>query len=252
MMVTQKVLTTYLSELLQPQRYRDYCPNGLQVTGAETIHGIVTGVTICEALIKAAIAAKAHAIIVHHGLFWHKDDPSIVGMKHRRLKALLDNNINVYGYHLPLDGHDGLGNNVEFARLLTIEEVKPLTIQPYDPPLILQGQWNYELKEAAIHIEKLLQRRPLVIAGGDHRIKKIAWCTGAAQDGIDAAASAGMDAYISGEVSERTFHMAKELGIHYIAAGHHATERYGVRALGEHLAQRFHVEHQFIDIPNPV
>lgn len=251
-MVTQKHFTAYLTELLQPQRYRDYGPNGLQVAGVENIQRIITGVTACETLIEAAVKENAHAILVHHGMFWQKDDPCIVGVKHKRLKALLAKDINLYAYHLPLDGHEDLGNNVQLGRRLNITEITPLESQPYHPPLILQGEWGYSLEEAARYVENQMQRKPLVIAGGDHPIHKVAWCTGAAQDGIEAAAQAGMDGYLSGEVSERTFHLAKEMGIHYIAAGHHATERYGIQALGEHVAQQFQLEHQFIDIPNPV
>lgn len=251
-MVSQKDFTDYVDNLLKPECYVDYCPNGLQVAGVQTIHCLITGVSICEDLINAAVQEKAQAIMVHHGLLWHKEDPCIVGMKQKRLKALLVNHMNLYAYHLPLDGHSILGNNVELGRRLNIRDIRPLAIQPYNPPLLYQGEWHGSIEEAGKAVESLLQRSPLIIKGGDHPIRKLAWCTGAAQDGIEAAAAAGMDAYLSGEVSERTFYIAKERGIHYIAAGHHSTEKYGIQALGEHLAERFNLVHLFVDTHNPV
>lgn len=251
-MVTQSVLTNYLHELLQPEIYKDFCPNGLQVAGQETIHHIITGVTLCQELIEIAIQEKAQGIIVHHGLLWQKESLCIVGMKQQRLKALLTHDINLYAYHLPLDGHSSVGNNVQLAHQLGINNIKPLAIQPYSPPLIYEGTWNCSLAQAAETITTKLQRSPLVIPGGTHAINKIAWCTGAAQDGIESALAAGMDAYLSGEVSERTTHIAREGGIHYLAAGHHATERYGIQALGKQLADVFNLTHQFIEISNPV
>ncbi|MBD1388611.1 Nif3-like dinuclear metal center hexameric protein [Neiella sp. HB171785] len=246
-------LVRYLDELLQADKIRDYCPNGLQVQGRDAIERIVTGVTASQALVDAAIERNADAILVHHGYFWKSESPTITGMKHRRLKALLGADINLIGYHLPLDVHPQLGNNAQLAKLLEIEVTGGL--EPADPfSVAMKGQFNKPLSGAdlAQRLSNVLGRAPLHITGGDRPIRTVGWCTGGGQSFIEQAALAGCDAFISGEVSEQTFHIAKELAIDYFAAGHHATERYGVQALGQHLAEVQGLSVEFIDIDNPV
>lgn len=253
MSVTNTILLDHLNQLLKPTQIKDYCPNGLQIEGKKDIQRIVTGVTASQALIDSAIAQQADAIFVHHGYFWKGEDACITGMKRNRLKALLAHDINLYAYHLPLDIHPELGNNAQLAKRLGIqkicglERVNPLSIA-------LQGEFEnaLELDTLAARLSTALNRKPQVISGGDHLIKTVAWCTGGGQSYIELAAQQGIDAFISGEVSEQTVHTAREMNIHFIAAGHHATERYGAHAIGEYLQQRFDVDVTFIDIDNPV
>ena len=245
------LLVDYLLEFLQVDRTKDYCPNGLQVQGRAAIKKIVTGVTASKALIEEAIAQKADAILVHHGWFWKNDEPAIVGQLHARLKLLMEHDINLLAYHLPLDLHPQLGNNAQLAKTMRWSVVGAKGADG----LIWQGKPNSSQKtlgQLARSIGGRLGRDPLVIGDLDLPIKTIAWCTGAAQSYINEAVSMKVDAYISGEISEPTVHIAREMGIAYIAAGHHATERYGIQALGEHLAKKFGLTHTFIDIPNPV
>lgn len=249
-MLSRNELIAYLDELLNVRRYDDYAPNGLQVEGVESVRTVVSGVTASRALVEAAVRAEADVLLVHHGYFWRGEDPRIIGMKRARLAPLLAHNINLLAYHLPLDAHEVYGNNAQIARVLG------LIVQGRfggDLPLALCGELPAPLgaEEFALHIERVVGRTPLFISGGTHAIRRIGWCTGAAQKYIDAAAELGLDAYISGEVSEHTVHAARELGIHYFAAGHHATERYGVAALGDHLARRFGVTHLHLDLSNP-
>lgn len=252
--VSRNILVDHLADLLQVDRVKDYCPNGLQVQGASSIKKIVTGVTASKALIEEAIAQKADAILVHHGWFWKSDEPVIVGQLHARLKLLMDHNINLLAYHLPLDLHPQLGNNAQLAKMMGWSVFGSKGMDG----LIWQGKPHASLKkmgnlgQLARSIGSRLGRDPLVIGDLDQPIKTIAWCTGAAQSYINEAISMKVDAYISGEISEPTVHIAREMGIAYIAAGHHATERYGIWALGEHLAKKFGLKHIFIDIPNPV
>lgn len=237
---------------LSPQHFRDYAPNGLQVAGKAAITKVVTGVTASLALIEAAIKAQADAILVHHGYFWKGEESALVGMKGARIRKLLQHNLSLIAYHLPLDAHPEFGNNAALAQAmkwmvtggLNPDESRPIglvgTCEPQSPLEMTQ------------RLASVLQREPLHLAGGPDIIRRIGWCTGAAQDWIDQAAAQGCDAYISGEVSERTFHAAQELGIHYFAAGHHATERGGIRMLGERIARETGIEVEFIDITNPV
>ena len=247
-MASRKDILQKLNEWLEPERFKDYCPNGLQVEGRETVETLVTGVTASQELIEAAIAAGADMLLVHHGYFWKGEDPCIRGMKKRRLELLLDNDINLVAYHLPLDEHPVYGNNRQLAEVLGIEGAAPLE------GLVWSGDLPQAMtpEQLAQHLAEKLGREPLRVGAGKSRIRRIGWCTGAAQGFIDTAADADLDAYISGEVSEPTTHIARERGIHYYAAGHHATERYGVRALGNALAKEFGLQHRFIDCHNPV
>ena len=253
MSVSINQLIDYLNTLLEPELFRDYCPNGLQVAGQLNIETLVTGVTASEALIDRAIDTDAQAILVHHGYFWKGEDPSICGIKKNRLKKLLSNNINLIAYHLPLDVHPIYGNNVQLAQILNFK-IDDQFAKSKGFALGCISTVNQALSGVALadHIKSSLCRQPLHIAGSDSQINRVAWVTGAAQDFITEAAQCGADAFITGEISERTVLEARELGIHFYAAGHHATERYGVKALGEHLADRFDITHHFIDIDNPV
>lgn len=246
-------LEQYLNQLLEVHKFRDYCPNGLQVEGKREIKHIVTGVTACQALIDRALELEADAILVHHGYFWKNEPAPIRGMKKNRIASLVKNDLSLLAYHLPLDAHTELGNNAQLAKRLGIEMTGVMDERE------LQGVGNVgvltepcSLSEFGQRVAKALSREPLLIEGGGQTVCKIAWCTGGAQGYIDKAHQLGVDAYLSGEVSENTTHSARENGIHYIAAGHHATERYGVMALGEHLAERFNIQQTFVDIVNPV
>ena len=247
-------LEHYLNEVLKPQQIKDFTPNGLQVQGSDTITKIVTGVTASKALIEQAIEIQADAILVHHGYFWKNESYVIRGMKHDRIKALLLNDINLFAYHLPLDIHPTLGNNAQLAALLTIENVQPLEI---GNPLSVSMQGCFEEAltpdQLTALIDSTLGRNCLHIAAPSNKpIKTIAWCSGGGQGYIELAAELGIDAFLTGEVSEQTTHIAHEMDIHFFAAGHHATERYGVKALGEHLADEHGLDVIFIDIDNPV
>ncbi|HBT58587.1 MAG: Nif3-like dinuclear metal center hexameric protein [Pseudomonadales bacterium] len=252
-MVDRDALIRYCNKLLDSGGFQDYCPNGLQVEGRTEIRRIVSGVTASQALVDAAVEARADLLLVHHGYFWRGESAAVVGVKQRRLKALLQNDINLVAYHLPLDVHAELGNNVQLARLMGWQISGGL--EPNNPRSVgLTGELAAPCagEELAALLAARLQREPLFVAGHDRPVKRIAWCTGAAQGYIDKAIALGVDAFITGEVSEPTVHAARENGIHFYAAGHHATERYGAKALGEHLAATFGLEHRFIDIDNPV
>ena len=253
MPVSLKELEAELKQVLRPEQFNDYCPNGLQVQGREKISKLVTGVTACQELIDSAAAAKADALLVHHGYFWRGEDQSISGIKKSRIEALLKHDISLLAYHLPLDVHREFGNNVQLAQRLGIEIEGELGKQN-NHPIGLTGTLAEDADFDSLQtlIEQKLGRQPLAIEGKSKNIKSVAWCTGAAQNYIELAVAAGVDAYITGEVSEPTVHIARESGIHFFSAGHHATERYGVQAIGNYLAEKFGLEHQFIDIDNPV
>lgn len=248
-------LSTLVAEadgFLNAARISDYCPNGLQVEGRPQVRRIVSGVTASQALIDAAIEAEADVLLVHHGYFWKGENPCITGMKQRRLKALLEHDISLLAYHLPLDVHPEVGNNAQLAARLGIEVEGPL--EPDNPRTVgLVGALAEAMsaRDFARHVQEVLGREPLLIEG-EGLVRRIGWCTGGGQGYIDTAIAAGVDLYLTGEASEQTFHSARENGVSFIAAGHHATERYGVQALGEYLARRFAIEHLFIDCPNPV
>ncbi|TCL03980.1 type 2 GTP cyclohydrolase I [Sodalis ligni] len=246
------MLNTELEQLINQQldagAFEDYGPNGLQVEGRPQINRIVTGVTASQALLDAAVAHNADAVLVHHGYFWKNESPVVTGMKQRRLKTLLNHDINLLAWHLPLDAHPVLGNNAQLAALLDIEA------QGLLEPLLPWGTFATPVsgQELQRRLEMRLERE--VLHCGDNapaQIRRLAWCTGGGQGFIEQAARAGVDAFITGEVSEQTIHIARETGIHFYAAGHHATERGGIKALGEWLAREHHLDVTFIDIPNP-
>jgi dinuclear metal center YbgI/SA1388 family protein len=252
--VPREALSEALSELLETERFTDYCPNGLQVEGKAAVGLLVTGVTASLGFLQTAIAAGADAVLVHHGWFWRAEDPRVVGTKRVRLAAVLGAELNLFGYHLPLDAHPSLGNNAQLARLLG---------WPHQPEVITrfgeQGLgWCADLPhqthaaELCELLERTLERAPLSVGALDRPIRRLAWCTGAAQSMLAQAIAVGADAFVSGEISEPTVHLAREAGVVYIAAGHHATERWGVQAVGAHIAETLGIEHQFIDDWNPV
>jgi dinuclear metal center YbgI/SA1388 family protein len=249
-MVDINTLVNYSQQLMQVERFQDYCPNGLQVEGKVEVYKIVTGVTASMSLIEAAHEAKADLILVHHGYFWRNEDPRVIGIKRNRLGFLLKHNLNLLAYHLPLDAHAQFGNNVQLGSKLGIA----MTDYRGESNSVAVGYLDKAIKlvDFSRHIENVLERTPLVIGDGQKLVRKVAWCTGAAQSYMDSVIALGADVFISGEISEQTTHQAVESGVAYIAAGHHATERYGVHALGEHLAEKFNLQHEFIDIKNPV
>ncbi|MEC5342125.1 type 2 GTP cyclohydrolase I [Brenneria populi] len=241
-------LEKLINQKLNVESFQDYAPNGLQVEGRRDVRRIVTGVTASQALLDAAVEHQADAVLVHHGYFWKNEAPIVVGMKRNRLKTLLINDINLYGYHLPLDAHPQLGNNAQLAALLEIDVLGMIE------PLVPYGELSQTLSGDALRqrLENRLGRA--VLHCGDNaprQIRRIAWCTGGGQGFIELAARFGVDAFITGEVSEQTIHIAREMGLHFFAAGHHATERGGIHALGEWLAQEHGFDVTFIDIPNP-
>ncbi|KKN95403.1 hypothetical protein LCGC14_0179300 [marine sediment metagenome] len=251
--VELRVLVDYCDSLLDSAAYQDYCPNGLQIEGRAVVSRIVTGVTASQALVDAAVEQGADLLLVHHGYFWKGEPAPLTGIKQKRIKTLLAGNVSLLAYHLPLDVHSELGNNVQLAKLMGWRVAGGL--EPGNPRSIgLHGELAEALSGDALakQLSRVLGRPPLHVAGNDRPIKRIAWCTGAAQGYIEKAIALGVDAYVTGEVSEPTVHIARENGIHFFAAGHHATERYGVKALGERLAQQFGIEHAFVDIDNPV
>lgn len=253
MPVDLQQLVTYTDNLLQAGRFADYCPNGLQVQGRPQVARVVSGVTACQPLLDAAAELGADLVLVHHGFFWRGEAQPVVGMKRRRLGALLQHDMSLLAYHLPLDAHPELGNNARLGALLGIRDQQLLDPESRDAVGNI-GSLPAPLEAAALvaQLEALTGRTALHIGDPALSVQRIAWCTGAAQSWIGAAVAAGADLFLTGEASEQTVHIAREEGIQFIAAGHHATERYGVQALGEHLAARFGLEHRFVDIDNPV
>lgn len=243
-------LFDYNASLLQTGLFKDYCPNGIQVEGRTDVRRIATGVTASQYVLDAAIEWGADAVLVHHGYLWRNEDATITGIKKRRIAQLLRNDVSLLAYHLPLDAHAELGNNALLGKLLG---------------LVAQGRFGEQdiawvgtldepqtLTQLAQRIAHKLQRVPQVIGEDARIIRKVAWCSGGAQGYFEAAIAQGVDAYITGEISEQSFHLAQESGVVFIAAGHHATERFGVQALGEHLSAHFGLEHRFFDQDNPV
>lgn len=255
--VSTHELSQWLNTTLQVQHFKDYCPNGLQVEGKEQIGRLITGVTASEALLQEAIRKNADAILVHHGWFWKNESPVVCGPKKRRLSLALAHNLNVFGFHLPLDAHPTYGNNAQLAIRLGLEasfgeDGQPLTCGPENLVWLGQCPKGRTLGELGQDIEQALQRKPMIIGNPEQKPDRIAWCTGGAQNFVEAAIEAGADAYITGEASEQNFHIANETGVSFIAAGHHATERYGAQALGQAIAEKWGIEVDFIDLYNPV
>lgn len=247
--MARDALAQYLAETLDINRFRDYCPNGLQVEGKSRISRVVSGVTASLALLEAAIEADADAVLVHHGYFWRGDDPRVIGHRRRRLKLLLDHDINLFAYHLPLDAHPELGNNAQLALRLGFTAQGRFGEQDI-------GWFGHStaqtVTELMLIVQRALGREPQLIGDAMQPVARVAWCTGAAQNAFEQAIDAGASVYISGEISEQTVHLARESGVAYLACGHHATERFGVQALGDKVSRQFGIHHQFIDIPNPV
>jgi dinuclear metal center YbgI/SA1388 family protein len=244
-------LELYLNNVLQTSRFKDYCPNGLQVEGRRRIRKIATGVTASLAFLQSALEWGADAVLVHHGYFWRNEQPQITGRKYRRLHTLLANDLNLFAFHLPLDDHPEFGNNAQLgARLGLIAD--DARFGEYDLGWISTLPMPITLAHFTAQVEQTLGRTPLVLGDADSELRRIAWCTGGAQSYFEAAIDAGADVFLTGEISEHNTHTAAESGVAFVSAGHHATERFGVQALGAHLSETFDVEHLFIDIDNPV
>ena len=247
--MNREQLRNTLDSLLDAARFRDYCPNGLQVEGRADVQRVVSGVTASLALIERAVELEADAILVHHGLFWKGDDLRVTGPKKRRLELLLKHGINVFAYHLPLDAHAELGNNAQLAQRLGFR----ITGRFAEQEIGFLGDLLSPLPAEALtaSVSAALGRKALVVGPLERPVRLIAWCTGGAQGYFEQAIAAGCDAFLSGEISEQTTHLARETGVPYIAAGHHATERYGVQAVGAWLENTHGIEHQFFDDENP-
>lgn len=243
-------LRDYIGSELAVSRFRDYCPNGLQVEGRAEVRRIATGVTASQAVLEAATAWGADAILVHHGYFWRNEDAAITGIKKRRVSHLLQHDISLLAYHLPLDAHPELGNNAQLRELLGFVEQGRFGEQ--DIAMYGTLAQPQTLQQLAQSIQHALQRAPQVIGHANPNIARIAWCSGGGQGFFEQAVTLGVDAFLTGEISEQNVHVAQETGVAFIAAGHHATERYGIQALGAHVASRFGLEHRYFDQDNPV
>ncbi|BBB23636.1 conserved hypothetical protein [Isorropodon fossajaponicum endosymbiont JTNG4] len=246
-MIENKTLSAYCHDYLNVDTFNDYCPNGLQIEGKPNIDKIISGVSANQDLIDRAIDEGVDALFVHHGFFWKNENLAITGIKKNRIKALLDHDINLFAYHLPLDAHLKVGNNAQLAQRFGIKNPAPI-----GDTLVWQGEVDTTLGSFSNTIKQALNRTPLVFGADDKILKRIAWCSGGAQTYIDHAININADCFITGEVSEQIPAIAKENNIAFISAGHHATERYGVQVLCQHLSQKFGLKHQFIDIDNIV
>jgi dinuclear metal center YbgI/SA1388 family protein len=246
-------LTAFLDDYLACASFNDYAPNGLQIEGKLQIHRICTAVTASHDIIKRANHLKADALLVHHGYFWRGEEPVLTGMKRQRVGSIMSHDLNLYAYHLPLDCHPELGNNACIGRFLEAQDITQ-HVAGKIPNLLWAGHFESSVSLTTMmqQLTQVFQRKPLHIPGSSKTINRIAWCSGGAQDYIVDAHRLGVDAYISGEISERTYYEAQELGVHYFACGHHATERFGIQALGELISKRFGITHQFLDTENPV
>jgi dinuclear metal center YbgI/SA1388 family protein len=248
-MVARDELQSHLAQLLAVERFRDYGPNGLQVEGRPQVHRLITGVTASLALIEAAIQEGADAILVHHGLFWRGQDGRVTGWMRARLAPLLAHGINLFAYHLPLDAHPELGNNAQFGARLGLLADARFGAQELGFAADAGALDSTAALQAAV--QRVCDRAPVLVPGDGRSLKRIGWCTGGAQGTFEAAIAAGVDAYVTGEISEPQAHIARETGVTFVACGHHATERFGAPAVGAHVAARFGLEHRFIDIANP-
>ena len=248
-MIDRDVLVHHLQTLLEVDRFKDYGPNGLQVEGKVRINKVITGVTASLALLDAAIAVQADAIVVHHGLFWKGQDGRITGWMKQRLAQLIRHDINLFAYHLPLDAHATLGNNAQWGLRLGL--LADGRFGEQDLGFVGPVPDGLDLLGLTSRVAQAMGRAPVVVPGDGRALKRAAWCSGGAQGYFESAIAAGVDVFLTGEISEPQAHYARETGVAFMACGHHASERYGVQAVGEHLAQAFGVEHQFIDIDNP-
>lgn len=243
-------LNDYIGSLLEISRFRDYCPNGIQVEGRHEVRKIATGVTASQQLLDSASEWGADAVLVHHGYFWRNEEQAIAGIKKKRIQHLLQHDMSLLAYHLPLDAHPELGNNAQLAQRLELLPTGRFGEQDIG--------WHGEMRQSltldqfSAKITDSLQRSPLIIGNKDQVLHRIAWCSGGAQGYFEQAVALGVDVFLTGEISEQNVHVSRETGVAFIAAGHHATERYGVQALGEHLARQMNVEHRFFDMDNPV
>jgi dinuclear metal center YbgI/SA1388 family protein len=249
-MIEPRALVAYCDRFLDAARFADYAPNGLQVEGERPVTRLVSGVTASAALIDAAVEARADAILVHHGWFWKNENPCLIGIKGRRARALLSAGVSLIAYHLPLDAHPEVGNNATLGARLGFVETEPTAIAN---GLVWVGRLPVPVAPEGLadQVSRQLGRQITLVGAGRGSIERIAWCTGGGQGYLEQAADLGVDAFLSGELAEQTTHQAREYGLCYLAAGHHATERYGVQALGAHLAERFGLRHEFIEIDNP-
>lgn len=243
-------LELYLNNTLEIGRFKDYSPNGLQVEGRRKIEKIATGVTASLAFLDRALEWGADAVLVHHGYFWRHEAPQITGRKYQRLKRLLANDLNLFAFHLPLDAHPEFGNNAQLGERLGL--IGDARFGDQDLGWLATLPMPVSLEHFTAKVENTLGRAPLVLGDLDQQLRRVAWCTGGAQSFFDAAIEAGADVFLTGEVSEHVTHAAAESGVAFVAAGHHATERFGIQALGQHLSERFDLEHIFIDVHNPV
>ena len=247
-MAERNEIENYLATLLAVERFKDYGPNGLQVEGAAEVSRLVSGVTASRALIDAAIEARADAILVHHGLFWRGQDGRLTGWLAERVRRLMAHGINLFAYHLPLDAHAELGNNAQLGLQLGLAADARFGEQDLG---FAGAIATTTLDALAARVRAALRRDPLVLAGDGRALRRVGWCTGGAQGYFEAAIAAGVDAFITGEVSEPQAHLARETGVAFLACGHHATERFGAPAVAAHVAERFGIEHRFIEIDNP-
>jgi dinuclear metal center YbgI/SA1388 family protein len=249
-MTNAKTLELALDALLQPEKFRDYGPNGLQVEGDREVKLLVSGVTASRALIEEAIKVQADAILVHHGLFWRGQDGRVTGWMRERLRLLLGHGLHLFAYHLPLDAHAELGNNAQLARVLGLRVDGRFGEQDLGFMGASASNWT-NAQDLAAHVATVLGRSVTCVGDAKRPVRRVAWCTGGAQSYFEAAIAAGADAFITGEISEPQTHLARETGVAFLACGHHATERYGAPAVGEHVAQALGMSHRFIDIDNP-
>lgn len=251
-MTSRQQLADAFDRLLQPERFKDYGPNGLQVEGRPEVRRIVSGVTASRALIEAAVADGAGAVFVHHGLFWRGQDGRVTGWMKQRLALLLQHDINLFAYHLPLDAHPELGNNAQLGAVLGLQAQARFGEQDLGFLGARQDGASFDNAQAlAAHVQRVLGRSVTLVEGGGGPVSRIAWCTGGAQGYFEAAIAAGAQAFITGEISEPQAHYARECGVSFLASGHHATERYGAPAVAAHVAAALRLEHRFIDIDNP-
>ena len=243
----------WCDQTLKSPEFKDYAPNGLQIEGKTEVRKILAAVTASQDAIDAAIRENADLLLVHHGYFWKGEAYPITGMRGKRIKSLIQHDISLLAYHLPLDSHPSLGNNAAIADLLKLERIEAL-----DPserhPIGNIGYLNQPMpvEDFKKFVSETLKFDVTHLPADKNMIEKVGFCTGGAQDYIVKAAEQGCDAYISGEVSERTFYEAKELGVHYFACGHHATERYGVQRLGQAISEQFDIEYVYFELNNPI